>query len=199
MADLAPTGDRLNTVNKFGRLLCGAHGKHSGKTCGHPAGYRTNHLGVGRCKFHGGLTPVKHGRYSAMHREELRGLIEKFEADPEPLNILPELASMRALFQDYVDRYDKNRDALLAWYETSLRGGGQPERPRQILDISDASRLLAEVTKIAKRIEDIRAQNAVSRPDLLRILSEMSNVVALHVTDEATRQKIKNGWSSIRL
>jgi hypothetical protein len=155
---------------------------------------------VGPCYYHGGATPVKHGRYSKIHREELRALIEHHEADPDPLNILPELAAMRALFQDYIDRYDKNRDALLAWYETSTRGSGEPtERPRQILDIADAPRILAEVTKIAKRVEDIRAANAVSRPDLLRILSEMANVVALHVPDQAVRERIKDGWSSIRL
>jgi len=185
-----PTGRKCDAVTK-------APDKH---LCDLSKGAQTDHLGIGRCKYHGGLTPIKHGRYSGIHLETLRNLITQHEADPDPLNILPELATMRSLFEDYINRYNEMRDALLAWYETSTRGGGEPsERPRQILDIADASRILAEVTKIAKRIEDIRAGNAVSRQDLLRILSEMGNVVALHVTDEKTRQRIKDGWSSIRL
>lgn len=35
---------------------CGALTR-SGRSCGHRAGYDTDHLGVGRCKFHGGKTP----------------------------------------------------------------------------------------------------------------------------------------------
>lgn len=39
-----------------GHEACGANGR-SGKPCGHPAGYGTDHPGIGRCKFHGGSTP----------------------------------------------------------------------------------------------------------------------------------------------
>jgi hypothetical protein len=38
------------------RGKCGADKKHSGGKCGNPAGFGTTHLGIGRCKFHGGTT-----------------------------------------------------------------------------------------------------------------------------------------------
>lgn len=59
-------------VNYRGIEYCGAN-KTTGGTCKQPAGLGTGHLGVGRCKFHGGATP-SHEKNGA---EELvkRGLL----------------------------------------------------------------------------------------------------------------------------
>ena len=49
---------------------CGAHCKSTGEPCKNPAGFGTNHVGTGRCKYHGGATPkgqrnnLKHGIYA---------------------------------------------------------------------------------------------------------------------------------------
>lgn len=47
------------------KTLCGAQNR-SGETCRQVAGMGTTHLGAGRCKYHGGATPTKHGVYSRM-------------------------------------------------------------------------------------------------------------------------------------
>lgn len=40
------------------RPKCGAHKRDgSFQDCGQPAGWGTDHPGVGRCKYHGGCTP----------------------------------------------------------------------------------------------------------------------------------------------
>lgn len=36
---------------------CGARGRQEGKPCGRPAGWGTDHPGVGSCKLHGGCMP----------------------------------------------------------------------------------------------------------------------------------------------
>jgi len=212
------------------------------------AGWGTDHLGQGRCKLHGGATPIKHGRYSLIRRDGIRELIEQHEKDPDPLNILPELAAARALFQDFIERYDENTEALLAWHasyeqnpkviaedtriafesciddlEEYLRSEGEPTerqtdglakarkfiakmaepagetKPRQVLDISDAYRIVSEITKIVERIEKIRSQNAISRPELLRVMTEMGRVVERYVEDKDVLGKIKDGWIGIRV
>lgn len=234
-------------VPHAGGATCGALTK-SRKPCGQQAGARTPHPGQGRCYLHGGLTPIKHGRYSSIKHERLRALIEAHASDPDPLNILPELAAARALFQDYLERYEEHTAALLAWhtdwqatrrpipedlvlaftrvvdeYENGLTEGGDPSpretealeasrrfllamqhveqtgKPTQLLDIADAYRIVSEVTKIAERIEKVRAANAISRPDLNRIISEMGRVVDLYVTDPAQKQQVREGWLAIRL
>lgn len=223
---------------------CGAKTR-AGGTCSFVAGYRTDHVGEGRCYLHGGATPIKHGRYSSITRESLRQLIEQHETDPDPLNILPELAASRALFVDFIQRYDEWRDALVAWHATyrlgtrpldpariqvltdvidryealvaeeeidadleileSVRdtiaalGSGDRGKPLQILDVSDAYRIVSEITQIVARIEKIRAQNAVSRAELLRIMSEQWRVVEMYVTDPKVRLGIRDGWLGIRL
>ena len=40
--------------NKTHRKICGAKAKSTGEKCKLVAGYGTNHLGEGRCKYHGG-------------------------------------------------------------------------------------------------------------------------------------------------
>lgn len=95
---------------------CGAKTRRGAGTCGQRAGARTPHEGEGRCWLHGGLTPVRHGRYSTITRTEIRALVEAHAGDPDPLDVFPELALVRALTQDYVQRYDAWREALLAWH-----------------------------------------------------------------------------------
>lgn len=53
------------------KKICGAKHRNRPGTCQLPAGWGTNHVGSGRCKHHGGLTPrgaesphFKHGRRS---------------------------------------------------------------------------------------------------------------------------------------
>lgn len=45
-------------------LLCGAKRRAKSQPCARPAGWGTEHVGVGRCKLHGGCTPshIEHAR-----------------------------------------------------------------------------------------------------------------------------------------
>lgn len=119
-----------------GGVYCGAKTRASEKHahCRRPAGWGTDHgpkgrrgkrrPGSGRCKLHGGATPITTGRgtalsrlrYRGVERVELRELIEQFEDDPDPLNIMPELAAARAALVDFLNRFAMNRDALLDWH-----------------------------------------------------------------------------------
>ncbi|WP_158680068.1 hypothetical protein [Deinococcus sp. NW-56] len=101
-----------------GGKYCGSglRGK-PGRHCRQPAGAGTDHLGEGRCKLHGGLTPIRHGRYSSLTtRPRLRELLDRLEGDPDPLNLLPELQLLRALVLDFIERYDEMSQALIAWH-----------------------------------------------------------------------------------
>lgn len=232
------------------RPRCGAKTRRQGRTCANIAGLRTNHLGQGKCWLHGGASLIKHGRYSSINRERLRDLIANHEKDADPLNILPEIAALRALFQDYIERYDDNTEALLAWHhsyeatrvplpeekvmafeavvdewEIRLKETTEPtekqltdiatarafvdllrgknsigvSKPRQILDISDAYRILGEIGKMVERVEKIRAANAISRPDLNRIMQEMWRSVDARVGEEAVKSAIKEDWLRVAL
>jgi len=95
--------------------ICGAKTRSHTGVCQNPAGAGTDHLGEGRCKFHGGNSQIKHGRYSKVKRPQIKKLIEEFEKDPEPMNLLPEVLLLRALLTDYIDRHENLTTALAAW------------------------------------------------------------------------------------
>ena len=86
----------------------------------------------------------------------------------------------------------------VAWHE-SYDGDRPTAKPRQILDIADAHRILAEITRIVKRIEDVSAASAISRADFYRVMTEMGRVVDLVVEEPAMRERIHDGWMEIRL
>lgn len=187
-------------VSKAGGV-CGAKTR-AGTPCRQKAGWGTDHVGQGRCKLHGGKKPTRHGRYSTIRHESVRELAEKMAAEADPLDTRPELALLRALLHDWIDRYHELTDALFAWNQAEYRQAeeeGRKARPKQIPEIQDVRPLLAEISKIVARIEKARAQNAISRPELMRLMQEMARVVEHHVHDENTLQAIKEGWLEIRL
>lgn len=94
---------------------CGAKTR-AGTPCKKEAGWGTDHLGEGRCKLHGGATPVKHGRYSSITRPRIKDLIEQFQADPAPLDLLPEVQLLRALIIDFIERWDHYTELTHTWH-----------------------------------------------------------------------------------
>lgn len=190
---------------------CGDFGgvaRTTGLPCGLAAGHDTDHPGEGRCKFHGGAAlkgpdhpQWVHGgrsRYKHLAGKKIGDLIAEFESDPDPLNILPELAVARALLSDYLSRFGENREALLAWYEARSNGDDGPEPPDEILNPTGIRSLLAEITKIVKRIEDIRNQRAITMATLYHIMTEAGRAVDEEVEDEDVRRRIRVKWEGIR-
>lgn len=51
------TTDRPTDQKCEARITGSAGDKPAGSPCGNPAGYKTDHLGFGRCHLHGGATP----------------------------------------------------------------------------------------------------------------------------------------------
>lgn len=199
--------DGLKPKTPHGRLPRCSGTNRRGEQCRRPAGWGTDHVGEGKCRNHGGASVIKHGRYSTVTRTRIRELYEKFEADPNPLDLHPELAKCRAILVDFIERYDEWKEAFLAWHASfgtpdgTVTDTGQlvirAAKPRQVLDISDARNTLLAIAKIVEVIERIKGN--VSRSDLLRIMAEMGRAVDHEVTDDAVRERIKNHWMEIRI
>ena len=50
---------------------CGAIKRQGGDPCTQKAGWGTDHVGMGKCKLHGGKSLRRHGRYSGITRERM--------------------------------------------------------------------------------------------------------------------------------
>jgi hypothetical protein len=186
-------------------LKCTAQKKRGGRcTQWARTGYQVCHMHGAGTKATPGGAPITTGRYSRLQRERVRALYEAYLADPDPLNLQDELALLRALVQDFVDRYDAWREALLSWHASftwhaETEGDGPPvaQKPRHVLDITDAYRLHAEIGRMVERIETIRAGATVNQRDVAFLLRRMAEVVERHVLDDGIREQIQAGWHAI--
>lgn len=186
-----PTDDRDDPA-----WYCGAHGRHREAPCRNRAGFKTDHVGIGKCHLHGGRSLVYSGRYSKVKNTELRALIEQMEKDPDPLNVLPDLALARAMLHDFIERYHEWREAIFAWHH-SFDKPGSATRPRQILDISDAINHASTLAKMVESIQRGQAIDAIPRPEFLRILRAIGEIVNRH-TDPDTMAKIQKEVGGLR-
>lgn len=173
-AALVPVGDRDIPDAFVGKLapnfFCRAWNAKRAKYCRARAGAGTSHAGAGRCRHHdgGGEDKLTHGqdrRYGGLQAPRIRELIAAFAEDPQPFDVRPELAAARALFVDWLERYETFVAALTAWYE-SWEGQYLPLNEQDaralshVLDEYDA--LITEAEPTFKQRDDLeRARDAV--------------------------------------
>lgn len=106
----------MRTCGEFGGV------NKQGNPCGNPAGARTSHKGEGKCYKHGGASngaPLKHGRYAYSIHGKLGDKIRKHMENPNPLDLSPELALLRARIEFLTDEISKT-DAKPTPSETSM-------------------------------------------------------------------------------
>lgn len=139
----------------------------SGTPCKQKAGWGTEHVGEGRCKLHGGNAgrPIIHGRYSVKHLESLQEKHIQFLNDPEAGNLLPELALLRALFQDFIDRF------------------GEPLR-LSIEHRGHARDMILDISKLVERIARIRNQTALTAAEIQLIYVKLGEIVVEYIPDD---------------
>lgn len=109
---------------------CGAKTR-SGGTCKRSAGWGTDHLGFGNCKWHGGATP--NGKKHAARQQAISLAAQLAgEIDIEPHDaLLNALARAAAIVQVYARKVAELQDAELAvehYKERHDDGGGYIER-----------------------------------------------------------------------
>jgi hypothetical protein len=142
--------------------------------------------------LHGGLSPVRHGRYSTIKSERLQKVLAEMQQDEDPLDLTPDVEMLRALFLDYVDRYEEFTTALLAWYESyELRRLPPSERMLMALqtvvteyDIvlqespEDAPKRSTEAVDDVRRLLDALRTPDTSRPRQILDISDAKNILS---------------------
>lgn len=88
--------------------VCGAKLRGKNKTCRKPP------MANGRCRLHGGKTPsgpdsphFKHGIYADAFRSQMAERLKKFEKEPNPLDMIPELNVQKTLLAEFIDKVSK--------------------------------------------------------------------------------------------
>lgn len=136
--------------------------------CKAPAGHKTGHLGDGRCHLHGGTDngrPVEHGLYSQRReelREDLKGTIEEAEGIDTPGSMWAEVAVLRALLSEFLDRMDGvDTDA-----------------------IKGATKLQKEIRRTVDTLHQMRHRDAPSEEEIQRLVTGFASIIQTYVPDE---------------
>jgi len=148
--------------------ICGARTRR-GSLCQQPAGWGTDHPGEGRCKLHGGASPrgvesatFKTGLYSRYLPETIERKAQAFlEADP--LELISEMALLRALLAEYVGRFD--------------------EIKMTARDVALLADLAERVGKFGERIGRMRNESALTGAELTYLAARIADIVVKYIDD----------------
>lgn len=148
---------------------CGAKNR-SGKACGKPAGWGTDHVGTGRCRLHGGAslkgsqTPAfKHGRYSKYAPQAISDKLKEYK-DGDPLAVEDELAMQRALFANYMQSFEVGIPLTRA-------------------DIDMMMGWLSDITKTVERVVKMRNDSALTASEVGYLQARVVDVVLKYIDD----------------
>lgn len=165
--DLKNFDQALIDAGKCGRLR-----NKTGLYCTLDAGWGTDHVGVGACRKHGGMTEIKHGRFSAVAREKLGDRHERWLTDPQLATIDGEVALLRGLMERLVE------------------GDAKPD------DVADmAERVVRAVDVLLKH----REKFGLTMETFNRVTAAMGVSVARHVTSPDVLAAIQREWDEIRI
>lgn len=208
-------------VKKKRSPRCGAKTRGGSGTCRNPAGFRTSHLGRGKCFLHGGCSPIKHGRYSKVHKPLAESFAE-YEQDERPLDLLPEIALLRGLIREFVDRQSKLAEAISEWHSVrTLRrlskwlddipkaGSAEEkariadlihseyvkrmdERPVAVPDIAGAGSLIKQLADVAAKHDAIHSKRSISFDEWQKVQAQQARSLIRHVA------QLKGGKDAIR-
>jgi hypothetical protein len=124
--------------------------------CGKTAGFGTEHVGSGRCKFHGGGEntgrPATSGMYSKKLTSNLRKDMVVYKNDPERLNVYQELDVLRTGFGNFLENVqhhmaDPNRNI---WITTNRKTGEEKMSGKAKVFLELVKNITACVTAINK-------------------------------------------------
>jgi len=151
-----------------GKSYCGARKKNPSKDgrelCHLPAGFKTDHLGIGKCHLHGGV--AKAHKYSKYNITTLGDRIADMEERQDYLDLREELAILRVLAEHALESDDKKGGAelLLAVAKVADTANKIEVSRENVLPLAVLDRLLLELNDIANDLlgpyPDIRRQFA---------------------------------------
>lgn len=168
--------------------LCGAKKRDgSGETCRQVAGWGTDHVGTGRCKLHGGLSPkgpespqFKSGMYSQyVDPEQLVGFPEWRAEVGETFNFERRLMGIMFIMEQWV-------------YHGSVEtkdGEKIPLDPGAVASMCNA--ITRAYQAITKRHEGETVYVKLAQPEVEAAFRAMGAAVAKHVSDPAEAEALR--------
>jgi hypothetical protein len=153
--------------------ICGAKTKKDGSPCQKPAGWGTDHQGVGKCKLHVGASPIKHGMYSKYTSHRLGEMVDKLADDEELLDLRKTIALQQSIILSILEKLEQGKlefnQSLAKTLNTLADKLGRNIERRQkveegekyILEVTEVKNIVNQVVTIVN--EEIRDDSTVKR------------------------------------
>lgn len=200
----------VETPPDHDRTKCGANTR-SGHPCGRPAGWGTEHPGIGTCKLHGGST-TNHNKAAAVVQAQRD--VELFAArrDIHPAEALLELVQWTAGEVDYWrQRVTQLEEDDLTWGTTKVKTGGDDRGTTEEAKpniayamLVDASNRLERYSSAALKanIDERRVRLAESEGRVLagviqRILTRIFDALVERLGAVEARQVLESAWPEL--
>jgi len=186
-----------------GKPACMGRNRWSDTYCKNLPGKGTNHPGVGRCRFHAGCTPtmVQMHRYDTSHfSSRVQQLFEEFRNDPQPYNMLNELAMLRSVAVDYLERHAFIDKALTQWAMQVEMGRVEGiTRPPKLPNILEIRKLINDIGAMIERMHRIEQRGLISIQSFKQAFEQVGMVLASEVNDSELLNRIEKRLMKIRI
>lgn len=171
------------TVELQPNYFCRARNTKREKYCRAKAGQGTDHLAQGRCRNHGGATPITHGRYSDVLRGSVGEHLDRLtlETEKEQLDVLPEAQMLRAIVLSVGEKWEKFFEGITSYNDDEAREARAEERRPKFLavpELADLADLAKKTAEIVNMVHKQRSSNAISLPDFHRLMAAMAGITA---------------------
>lgn len=176
---------------------CGAKTR-AGTPCKNVAGYKTDHVGEGRCHLHGGKSPgapLKHGRYATAKSRTLRKKLQEHLQDQDPLDLTQELAFLRALLDHFRGKIEEAEEeytrALEKFPEVKPKDGSDPLEKR----IGTITLIVENIRRVADTISKMQSRELLTAAEMSLAIVVLAGVLREEVKDEQLLQRIFDKYS----
>lgn len=172
--------------------------------CKQRAGFGTNHLGTGRCKYHGGSSdgrPVVTGAYSSYLNSTVGNEFKKIVEDEKLVSLTSELAVVKAMLTDLLNNIKErmDEDGSNWWTQEIVTQFGSKS------EISPEAKLLMNLTdnigRLATRITD--AEEKMSKNfdvrNIFAVITQIKNLMDSKCEICPVRKEIAKGLKDMKI
>lgn len=145
--------------------------------CTHEAGYRTDHLGTGACRFHGGapkMPAITNGMTAHVTRMRLQNKIDDYlgKSRDELLDLTQHLAATRAIFDEFMGGFPNVDDESYGiWFNRF-------------------NVLITTLGTLVEKISRIDSRNTLTAAQVLYLRATMIDVLMKYVPDPDQRERV---------
>lgn len=153
--------------------ICGAINQ-SGFPCGNKAGHGTNHIGVGRCKFHGGEQQTlksitkKEGLAAAINFPGIQEEFDRLQKNEDVFNLRDHIHLIEAIALTVI------------------------KNAKTVDDLPMVAKLVRDAAKTVKELDEIEhgRRLVIELPELRIFLDQIKTIIFRHIPDNHTRSLI---------